>query len=104
MNDETQSARSRSEAVFSLAFVLLAAAASCIAWRVVGSLSYLIAAVGFVVLAPLWYRSPVSSSALRGPFGTRLTPRRNFTTLDKLCTFIGYGLLLTAVNLYIFGK
>jgi hypothetical protein len=104
MSNDTQSARSKSEAIFSLVLVLLAAVASCVAWRVTGALAYLVAGAGFVVLAPLWYRSPISLAALRRPIGARITQRREFTALDKLCTFFGYGLVLVAVGLGVFAK
>jgi hypothetical protein len=95
------SGNARGEAVFCLALMLLAELAACIAWQVTGSSAFLVAAMGFAVLAPLWYRSPVSFSALRQPLGTRLTRTRAFTTADKLFTLIGYGLVLAAIGLYL---
>jgi hypothetical protein len=104
MNDQPQSARSPIEAAFSLGLMLVATVASCVAWRVTGTWNYLVAGVGFLVLALLWYRLPISFKALRGPIGVRLTPQREFTMLEKLCALFGYGLVLVAIGLRLFSE
>jgi hypothetical protein len=82
--------------------MLIAAAAAFTAGIASGTLPYWVAGFGFLVLAPLWYRSPVSFKALRAPLGERLTPRRTFTTLDILLTSMGYGLVVFAIGLRVF--
>jgi hypothetical protein len=70
-------------------------------WRASGVASSLVASAGFLVLAPLWYRSPIAIKALFGPVGSRLTLRRQFSWLDISLTFIGYTLVLTAIVLWV---
>ena len=88
--------------LFSLVLMLAASAWCFIAWKGSGTVAYLVASLGFLVLAPLWYRSPMSIKALFGPIGGRLTPRRRFSKVDILLTFGGYALVLFAISLMLF--
>ena len=103
MTNQTQPSASSLESAFSLGLMLLAAVAAFTAGIASATLPYLIAGFGFLVLAPLWYRSPVSFKMLRAPVGALLTPKRTFATLDILLTAIGYGLVLFAIGLRVFG-
>jgi hypothetical protein len=103
MRDQIPPNASPGESAFSLALMLIAAAVAFTAGIANSTLPYWVAGFGFLVLAPLWYRSPVSLKALRAPLGERLTHKRTFTTLDVLLTSIGYGLVLFAIGLLVFG-
>jgi hypothetical protein len=83
-----------------MGFMLVASLSCFFAWRAFGATSYILASVGFLVLAPLWYRRPVSVKALLGPVGSRLTSRRQFSWLDISLTFVGYPLLMVAIALW----
>lgn len=87
--------------LLSMALMLAASAACLVAWHTLGATSYILASASFLVLAPLWYRRPVSVKALFGPVGSRLTPRRQFSWLDVSLTFIGYPLLMVAIALWL---
>ena len=102
MDSLASDSRSFTERLVSCGFVLVAAAACLVGWRLTGVGAYLVCCAGFLFLAPLWYRSPVSFQALRGPVGGRLTPRRRFSRADMLFTFFGYGFVLTGVGLGVF--
>jgi hypothetical protein len=81
--------------------LMLAASVSClVAWHAFGATSYILASTAFLVLAPLWYRHPISAKVLLDPIGSRLTPRRQFSWLDVSLTFVGYPLLLVAFALW----
>ena len=94
---------STASSIFSLVLMLGASGGCFFAWRETSLASYLVASLGFLVLAPLWYRSPVSVKAFfLAPFSGRLTPRRPFQMIDILSAFIGYALLLVALSLWLF--
>ena len=86
--------------LLSMALMLIASLSCLFAWHAFGATSYILASVGFLVLAPLWYRRPVSVKALLGPVGSRLTPHQQFSWLDVSLTFVGYPLLLVAIALW----
>lgn len=102
MTNQIQLSASKVESTVSLGLMMVAAAAAFTAGIATGTQSYLVAGFGFLALAPLWYRSPVSFKTLRAPVGERLTPSRTFTTLDILLTAIGYGLVLLAIGMRVF--
>jgi hypothetical protein len=86
--------------LINMGFAVAASVACAIAWSESGAASYLIASAGFLILAPLWFRSPASFKTLfLGSVGGRLTPRRQFSVLDMLLTFCGYTLVLVAIAL-----
>jgi hypothetical protein len=87
--------------LFSMALMLVASASCFVAWHAFGATSYILASVGFLVLAPLWYRRPVSAKALLGPVGGRLTSGGQFSWLDVSLAFVGYPLLLAAISLWV---
>jgi len=87
--------------LFSMGLMVAASALCLFAWHASGATSYIVASAGFLVLAPLWYRSPVSIKALFGPVGSKLTARRQFSWLDISLTFVGYPLLLVAIALWL---
>ena len=101
MTEPSSPSVSVAASLFSMALMLVASACCLFAWRATGRTSCIVAGVGFVVLAPLWYRSPVSVKALLGPLGSRLTPRQKFSWLDIMLTFTGYPLLLVAIGLWL---
>jgi hypothetical protein len=97
---ETEPPTSTAESIFSLALMLGASGGFFFAWREAGSASYLVAGLGFLVLAPLWYRSPISFKALfLAPLSGRVTPRRSFQRIDIWLAFVGYTLILVALSL-----
>jgi hypothetical protein len=83
-----------------MALMLVASLSCFFAWHTFGATSYILASVGFLVLAPLWYRRPISVKALLSPVGSRVTPHHQFSWLDVSLTFIGYPLLLIAIALW----
>ena len=90
------------ESVVSMSLMLAASAGCFFAWREAGSGSYLAASLGFLVLSPLWYRSPLSTKALfLAPLGGRVTPRRSFHGVDTLLAFTGYTLILVALIIHL---
>lgn len=98
-SESKESAVSVSSSLFSLALMLVASAVCFGVWRDSSAASYLVASVGFLFLALLWYRSPTSIKALLGPVGGRLTPLRRFSRLDILLTFVSYSLTIVAITL-----
>ncbi len=100
MTEPSSPSVSVAASLFSMALVLIASTFCLFAWRATGGISYIVASFGFLVLAPLWYRYPVSIKALLGPLGSRLIPRRKFSWFDIFLTFVGYALLLVAIGLW----
>lgn len=64
-------------------------------------MAYLVASLGYLIVAPVWYRLPLSFEALRRPLRFHLTHRREMRIVDTLLTFIGYGLVFVAVGLFV---
>ena len=81
-------------------WLMLVASFGCfVAWWVYGAASFLIASLGFLVLAPLWFRSPVYFTTFFGAKGDRPTPRHRMTKLDLLLVLLGYTFILAAIAL-----
>ena len=104
MNDAPTSQVPLSSSLTSMLLVLTAAVACFIAWQRSGAPHFAVSGLGLLALAPVWYRSPILSfrTAFLGPMSARLTPRRRFSALDLLSTFIGYPLVALGIALWLF--
>jgi hypothetical protein len=87
--------------LLSMALMLGASMGCLFAGHATGARSYVLAGIGFLVLAPLWYRSPISIRAMLSPIGSRLTPCRQFSWIDTLLALVGYLLVLAAIPLWL---
>lgn len=91
----------RLAATFSLAIALLAAAGLFLAWWNTHRLPFVVAAVGFLLVSPLWFLSPIDFRSLLGPLGSRATYRRRLTATQGLLALTGYTTLLAAIVLWL---
>jgi hypothetical protein len=100
MNEPSPTSIPVAASVASLLIILAVGGVCIFFWAKTHSIAFLVGAIGCLVLAPLWYRSPLSFTT---PIGSRATYKRKFTRLDMVLTACGYPLLIVAVCLWILG-
>lgn len=84
----------------SLALALALALSFLFAWYMTRQTHFLLAGLGFALVSPIWYRSPISFRSLFRPIGSRLTYKHTFTPIDGLLSLAGYAAILAGFVLW----
>jgi hypothetical protein len=73
---------------------MIAAGAACfVAWALAPHVGYLVAGIGFLVVAPVWFEAPPRFSARLGE------ARRKLSKASVVLAFIGYPLICAGIVL-----
>ncbi|MCE5231679.1 MAG: hypothetical protein ABFC67_04490 [Mizugakiibacter sp.] len=91
----------KSASVASLAIALLTAVILFIAWGYTGRAPFLVAGIGFIVVSPIWFLSPIDYRTLFGPVGGRTTYHRKFTPAQGLLSLVGYAMIFASIVIWL---
>ena len=94
---DSEQESSRVSSVLSTLLIVTFCATCVIAWYKTSNIGYLIAGVGFLVVAPVWYQAPISVSILKAPFGSSLKKPRKLSRLNQVLSLVGYLIIIIGV-------
>jgi hypothetical protein len=87
----------KAASLISLSIALSAAAGLSLAWWSDRSLPFALGAIGFLLVSPLWFLSPIRFRFMREPMGARASYRRKLTPFQAILSLVGYATILAAL-------
>ena len=94
MEFETAQDNSHISSVFGVLIVVTFFCVCVAAWYVTSHIGYLIAGVGFLVVAPVWYQAPLTMSILKSPVGSNLKKPRMLSKTNQVLSLVSYSIIL----------
>jgi hypothetical protein len=101
MNDTSTAEIPTSASIASLAIALTLAALCLFGWRSTNHLHLLLGGLGFAIVSPIWYLSPIRWRGFFGPKGSWVTYHRTFGPWAGLQSLIGYACIAAAIVLWL---
>ena len=71
-------------------------------WFMTDHFGYLIAGVGFLILAPVWYQAPITWAFFSGPIGLNFKNPGKLSMINSVLSLVGYPMLCIGGGLLLF--
>ena len=100
MSDQQSSSIPKTASAASLALAVTLALSFLAIWYITSQTHFLLMGLGFALVSPIWYCSPISFRSLFLPIGTKPTYKHKFTPIDALLSLGGYATILVGLALW----
>ena len=103
MSDQQPSSIPRAASAASLALAVMLALSFLVTWYMTSQTHFLLLGLGFALVSPIWYRSPIFLRYISLPMGSSPVYKQEFTPIEGLLSLAGYatisiGLVLWALR------